>query len=98
MEVQWDDLRVFLAVARHESLSGAGRVLNNDPATVGRRIARLEEKGVDFAVKKEMDGRTFQAIFMGADELAISLIRFADAARERLEDEVRKGLGRLFGR
>ena len=39
----WDDIRIFLAVAREESLSGAGRVLRIDPATVGRRIARLEE-------------------------------------------------------
>jgi DNA-binding transcriptional LysR family regulator len=39
----WDDLRIFLAVARAESLSRAGRVLKIDPATVGRRIARLEE-------------------------------------------------------
>lgn len=38
----WDDLKVFLAVAREESLSGAGRVLRMDPATVGRRINRLE--------------------------------------------------------
>ncbi len=42
MDMQWDDLRVFLAVARAESLSGAGRLLRIDPATVGRRIARLE--------------------------------------------------------
>jgi DNA-binding transcriptional LysR family regulator len=41
--MDWDDLRVFLAVARSESLSGAGRMLRIDPATVGRRIARLEE-------------------------------------------------------
>ncbi|MDP1576698.1 MAG: LysR family transcriptional regulator, partial [Cypionkella sp.] len=41
--MDWDDLRVFLAVARSESLSGAGRRLKIDPATVGRRIARLEE-------------------------------------------------------
>ena len=39
----WDDLKVFLAVARGESLSRAGRVLKLDAATVGRRIARLEE-------------------------------------------------------
>jgi len=39
----WDDLRVFLAVARGESLSRAGRVLKLDAATVGRRIARLED-------------------------------------------------------
>ncbi len=41
--MDWDDLRVFLAVARAESLSGAGRGLKIDPATVGRRIARLED-------------------------------------------------------
>ncbi|MCY1127891.1 LysR family transcriptional regulator [Frigidibacter sp. RF13] len=41
--MDWDDLRIFLAVARSESLSAAGRQLKIDPATVGRRIARLEE-------------------------------------------------------
>lgn len=41
--MNWDDLRVFLSVAREESLSGAARALRLDPATVGRRIARLEE-------------------------------------------------------
>jgi DNA-binding transcriptional LysR family regulator len=40
----WDDLRVFLAVARSESLSRAGRVLKCDAATVGRKIARFEER------------------------------------------------------
>ena len=40
--MDWDDLRIFLAVARTESLSGAGRRLKIDPATVGRRVARLE--------------------------------------------------------
>ncbi|MEZ5779354.1 MAG: LysR family transcriptional regulator [Paracoccaceae bacterium] len=39
----WDDLRVFLAVARAESLSGAGKIVKLDPATVGRRVAKLEE-------------------------------------------------------
>ncbi len=43
MEVQWDDMRIFLSVARLESLSAAGRLLKIDPATVGRRIGRLEE-------------------------------------------------------
>ena len=41
--MDWDDLRVFLAVARSESLSAAGKRLKIDPATVGRRIARLED-------------------------------------------------------
>ena len=43
MDLNWNDMRVFLAVARRESLSGAGRVLQVDPATVGRRVSRLEE-------------------------------------------------------
>lgn len=39
----WDDLRIFLGVAREESLSKAAVRLKVDPATAGRRIARLEE-------------------------------------------------------
>ncbi|PJE26927.1 transcriptional regulator, LysR family [Pseudooceanicola antarcticus] len=42
--MNWDDLRVFLSVGRLESLSAAARALRIDPATVGRRIARLEEE------------------------------------------------------
>ncbi|MGP9789088.1 LysR family transcriptional regulator [Roseinatronobacter sp. NSM] len=41
--MDWDDMRVFLALARGESLGRAGQVLRLDPATVGRRITRLEE-------------------------------------------------------
>lgn len=41
--MQWDDMRIFLSVARHDSLSGAARALKLDAATVGRRIARLEQ-------------------------------------------------------
>ena len=38
----WDDLRIFLAVAQAGSLTIAAQVLKIDPATVSRRIARLE--------------------------------------------------------
>jgi len=41
--MNWDDIRVFLAVARAESLTAAGKALRMDPATVGRRVARLED-------------------------------------------------------
>ncbi|MDW4496775.1 LysR family transcriptional regulator [Sulfitobacter sp. D35] len=43
MQTNWDDLRLFLAVAREQSLSGAGKILRLDPATLGRRMARLED-------------------------------------------------------
>ena len=42
MQTRWDDLRLFLAVARAETLSGASKVVRLDAATLGRRIARLE--------------------------------------------------------
>ena len=38
----WDDLRIFAALARAGSLSAAARALGVDHATVGRRIAALE--------------------------------------------------------
>ncbi len=42
--VHWDDLRIFLGVARSGTLSAAGRRLQLDPTTVARRIARLEKE------------------------------------------------------
>ncbi|SFR37269.1 transcriptional regulator, LysR family [Yoonia tamlensis] len=48
----WDDMRVFLAVARAESLTGAAPILKMDPATLGRRITRLERSlGASLFVK-----------------------------------------------
>jgi|TARA_B110000977_G_scaffold34956_1_gene46777 DNA-binding transcriptional LysR family regulator len=41
--LNWDDYRVFLDVARSGSLSAASSTLKINPATVGRRITRLEE-------------------------------------------------------
>ena len=43
MAENWDDLRLFLAVARAQSLSGAGKALRLDAATVGRRMVRFEK-------------------------------------------------------
>jgi DNA-binding transcriptional LysR family regulator len=40
--LQWDDLRVFLAVRRTGSHAGAARTLKVAPTTVGRRIAALQ--------------------------------------------------------
>ena len=40
--LDWDDLRFFLAVARHGSLSAAAQDLHVAQSTVGRRLASLE--------------------------------------------------------
>ncbi len=42
--VDWDDLRVFLAVAREGSLSGAARALAVNHSTVFRRLNGLEDR------------------------------------------------------
>jgi len=40
--MQWDDLRIFLAVARENSISGGANRLNVQHSTVSRRIKSLE--------------------------------------------------------
>src|SRR5215471_12896493 len=40
--MNWDDARVFLAVARHGSLRAAGRALGLSQPTMGRRLAAFE--------------------------------------------------------
>jgi len=42
-QTNWDDLRIFLAVARHSNLDIAAAYLQQDPTTLGRRIRRLED-------------------------------------------------------
>ncbi len=40
--LDWNDVRVFLAVARHGSLRAAGRALGLSQPTIGRRLAAFE--------------------------------------------------------
>jgi len=54
--IDWNDLRYVLAVARHGSLSGAGRRLGVDQTTVGRRI-QAAEKALGTRLFDRVDGR-----------------------------------------
>lgn len=42
--MNWDDLRIFLAVARGGTLSAAARLTGQDATTVARRLRRLETR------------------------------------------------------
>lgn len=42
-EFHWDDARIFLAIARAGTLSGAADKMNMGIATVSRRLDRLEQ-------------------------------------------------------
>ncbi|MFW2545166.1 LysR family transcriptional regulator [Primorskyibacter sp. 2E107] len=93
MSESWDDLRIFLAVARGESLSAAGRVLRMDPATVGRRIARLEQGlGAALFVKSQQG--------YALSEPGERMLRHAEAAEQALSlamEAVRGGAEGLSG-
>ena len=73
----WDDLRVFLAMARSGSLSGAARNLEVEHSTVARRLTRLE---------KSLDCKLFNRMARGW-----SLTPEGEALLERaalLEDDI----------
>ena len=42
--MQWDDLKIFLAIAREGSISGAAKRLAVQHSTVSRRLRSLEER------------------------------------------------------
>lgn len=44
MELDWNEVRFFLAVARQQTLAKAARALKVDQTTVGRRLTSLETK------------------------------------------------------
>lgn len=88
----WDDLKVFLAVARSESLSGAGKVLKLDPATVGRRVSKLED-----AMATRLFARSAQgyALTEEGQRLLSHAVRVEQAVAEAMEEV--KGQGGLTG-
>lgn len=88
----WDDLKVFLAVARSESLSRAGKALRLDPATVGRRISKLED-----AMAARLFARSPQgyALTEEGGRLLTHAVRVEQAVAEAMEEV--KGEGGLTG-
>lgn len=90
MAAHWDDLRVFLAVAREESLSAAGRRLAVDPATVGRRVSRLETAfGAPLFVKSP----TGYALTDAGQRLMTHAMRVEQSLQEAAEDMVGQTTG-----
>lgn len=88
--MDWDDMRVFLALARATSLGRAGLALKMDPATVGRRVARLEGR---------LGQRLFQRSHQGyaLTEDGLRLLPHVEAAQANLSaaetpDDTEKGL------
>jgi molybdate transport repressor ModE-like protein len=54
--IDWEDIRLFVALARHGSLSGAARALAVNHATVARRVRSLELAVGERLVERRPDG------------------------------------------
>ncbi len=96
--MKWDDLRVFLAVARHARLQAAGRGLGLDPATVGRRVTALEEalgsrlfdrSPQGYALTEA--GRSLLVHAQAMESVAAAAVEDAGGQSDRLSGSVRIG-------
>lgn len=71
--LDWEDLRVFVALAREGSLSAAARALKVSHATVGRRIAALEETLGHALFERSAEGYTLTTEGTAVLELAADM-------------------------
>ena len=85
--MNWDDLRIFLAVAREGSISGGARKLEVQHSTVSRRLRVLEERVGSRLLDRKKNGYTLTA----AGEHLLE-------AAERMEKAVLKADGAVCGR
>jgi DNA-binding transcriptional LysR family regulator len=80
----WDDLRFFLAVARHASTLAAARALGVNQSTVQRRLATLERRIGAALVKRHPTGYQLtefgHAILPHAEAVQDAILSFAEQA------------------
>lgn len=85
--MDWDDLRLFLAIARAPSLTRAAQALGVNQSTVSRRLAAME---------KQLDARLVERVAGGHALTAAGTELFATAAE--VEEEIARIDRRVAGR
>ena len=99
--MDWDDVRVFLAVARHGSLRAAGRALDLSQPTVGRRLASFEATfggpalfdRLPEGLRLNAAGEALLAVAEELESAALALERRRAAASPALSGTVRVSVG-----
>jgi len=88
--LDWEDIRLFLAVARGEGLSGAARQAGPSPATLGRRMTALEQGlGQRLFIRERLgyrlteEGRQFLAQAEEMEAAATGIERWRDGLSPR---------------
>lgn len=102
--VNWDDLRVFLTVARQSSLDAASSSLHLDPTTLGRRIRRLETNIGATLFERSRKGHsltnTGEWLLNEAEEMEQVVLRVEEAISgeiQRISGTVRLSVTEAFG-
>ncbi|CAN5174433.1 LysR family transcriptional regulator [soil metagenome] len=94
--IDWDDLKTFLAIARHGTLSAAARVLKVSQTTMGRRLDHLHDRAGATLLERTPTG--FRLTATGAailgevermEDAALALERTITGEDRRLEGLVR---------
>ena len=99
--LDWNDARIFLAVARHGSLRAAGRALGISQPTIGRRIAAFETvfggptlfDRLPEGLRLNEAGAALLPVAEQLEEAALSLERHRAAASSVLSGTVRISVG-----
>ncbi len=89
-KLQWDDVRLFLALCRNRTVGHAGQALKVDASTVSRRLAALEAALGASLFDRGRDGiaptEAAEQLLPVAEEIEQSVARFANQA-DALERE-----------
>lgn len=98
-ELDWNNLRVVLAVARTGSLTGAARLLQLDQTTAGRRLTALEESVGTILFRRAKSGfvPTEAGIEVIAEAAVVGARLAALAERLRPDRAASEGVVRLLG-
>jgi DNA-binding transcriptional LysR family regulator len=101
--LSWDDLRVFITAARHESFRKAANVAHVSPATVTRRIEILERQfgfrlfdRLPDGVRLTREGKWVLSAAQKMEQASVGLRRFLDqdvTTRGVIRCAVTEGLG-----
>lgn len=94
-ELDWQDVRTFVALARHGSLSAAARMLSVNHATISRRLHSLEQSLGEKLVERRPEGYVLTPAGTHALEAASDMEQAAQMLGRGLADGSPSGLVRI---
>jgi DNA-binding transcriptional LysR family regulator len=93
--LNWDDVRVFLAVADAGSLNGAAPLLGMTQPTISRRIEDLEIRLAARLFERSPRGVSLTQAGQTMRELAASMARLSESIVRDVADSDRNDVGRV---